>query len=436
MKYYGIDLFFSGYCNFKCKYCVISKCPDKMAKYNQELRESLKDGSFAEKVIDTVGYKKNDITDISFWGMEPTINADLFSRIFVPLFCFFDKTETTMFSTNSSLGIEPILEILNCIKDFCDSTKRKIRLSLQFSLDGPPWINDYSRNSGATLKTIETMEKVVQADLESKYFTLVVDNKATLDDYFIKQLNQKPDSIRKYFQFFDDLMLHLKSLNKNSNLFFGMPAKPTFVLPGEHTQEDGKELAKFIRNLKSTDISGLVTYTHPLIEQPMRFINGNIFSNNIFSNLNGRYCCAGYGTICIDKDGNRFDCHTLYEKVVTKEELDFCKDYMNLNSKDDKKQRLMFENQKLLRNFPDAHFHMTESIIIALASAGQIDPIYLHNQAARKILFLLILNSLCHEICALETGNIYVPNTSIIKYLGNGAAQELLDYYSYEWSNI
>ena len=434
MKYYGIDLFFSGFCNFSCQYCVISKCPDKMANYNVEVRKAIQDGSFVSNVLSTLGYLKDDIIDISFWGMEPTINADVFDDIFVPLFSYYEKANTTMFSTNSSLGLEPISQIVNCIKNFCDDNKRKIKLTLQFSLDGPAWINDNSRKKGATLTTIETMQKLVQQDLNSDYFILIINNKSTLDDFYIKKMNEKPDLIQEYFKFFNGLLLSLKHLNKNKNVFFGMNAKPTFVLPGEHTQEDGKQLATFIKKLKSVDTSVLSTYGHPLIEQPMRFINGNIFSDNVFLYLQNRYCCAGYGTICIDKDGNRFDCHTLYEKVVTKENLDSCKDYINNDSTDEKKQKKMFQNQKLLREYSDCHFYMTESIIIALAKAGQIDKIYLTSQKARKILFLMILNSLCHEICALETGNIYVPNTSIIKYLGNGAAQELIDYYSYEWS--
>lgn len=436
MKYYGIDLFFSGFCNFNCKYCVISSHPKEMADYNIQLRNSLADGSFANNVIQTLGYLKEDIKDISFWGMEPTINADLFKNIFIPLFDFYTNVETSMFSTNGSLGKDAILQILYCMKDYCEKNRRKISLTVQFSLDGPKWINDFSRREGATDCTINTMKQILSTNLTSDYLDIIFTNKATLDDIFIKKMNQYPELIYNYFEFFNNIFSDFKNVNINKNIYFGKPAKPTFVLPGQHTQQDGKELAKFIKNLKKVDVKNLQYYNHPLIEQPMRFINGNIFRDNIFYQLKQNYCCAGYGTICIDKDGVRYDCHTLYEKTVINQIDDFSKDYINLDKNNFKKQELMFENQRLLRNFSDSHFHITEPIIISLANSGQIDKIYKENQQARRILFLLALNSLCHEICALETGNIYVMNTSILKYLGNGAAQQLMDYYSYEWSNI
>mgnify|MGYP007128543954 CR=1 FL=1 len=71
--------------------------------------------------------------------------------------------------------------------------------------------------------------------------------------------------------------------------------------------------------------------------------------------------------------------------------------------------------------------------MITLAAVGQIEPIYMHDEDAQKMLYFSLIGLMCH-IGAEEdyTQNVYLLPFSYYRYLGNGALEELIKYYKLE----
>ena len=69
-----------------------------------------------------------------------------------------------------------------------------------------------------------------------------------------------------------------------------------------------------------------------------------------------------------------------------------------------------------------------EIMTIALAKAGQIEPIYLTNQEARKFLYLFVTCAFCFAGQGEETQEPFIFSPSLIRFFGNGAAEMLFLY--------
>ena len=60
-----------------------------------------------------------------------------------------------MFSTNSYLGWNKIQIFINTVQKL--NTNPDFKFVVQFSIDGPEWINENSRLKGSTQKTLQTI---------------------------------------------------------------------------------------------------------------------------------------------------------------------------------------------------------------------------------------------------------------------------------------
>ena len=70
----NLDIYFSDACNANCQYCIIQ---DQEHNNNIAIRQALEDNTF-------VTYTRKVLTpetkSIGFWGKEPTINGQYFSK--------------------------------------------------------------------------------------------------------------------------------------------------------------------------------------------------------------------------------------------------------------------------------------------------------------------------------------------------------------------
>jgi sulfatase maturation enzyme AslB (radical SAM superfamily) len=87
-----------------------------------------------------------------------------------------------MLSTNSFLGYEYVSKFIFGVNNICKKyNKQNFKLIIQFSLDGPPWINERSRKIGATQKTIDTIETILEkVNQENFNYSLSLSVKSTL----------------------------------------------------------------------------------------------------------------------------------------------------------------------------------------------------------------------------------------------------------------
>ena len=89
-----------------------------MAANNAVIREKMASGEYAQSIIKRFAPLKDTINHISLWGMEPTINADLFRQSVFPLLDEYQNVTGIMFSTNSWLGYGRIWSFIEALDEY------------------------------------------------------------------------------------------------------------------------------------------------------------------------------------------------------------------------------------------------------------------------------------------------------------------------------
>lgn len=133
------------------------------------------------------------------------------------------------------------------MEQFAQYPERDFRYSLQLSLDGPEYINDYGRGQGTTKKCLKNFQKLVNMMGYSlpQNVHLDIHFKPTLDLTSTKMLNSK-EKIIEYYQFFESLAEKIWGLNY-SNVTLQLTI-PNTACPSPVTKEDGKIFANLCKN--------------------------------------------------------------------------------------------------------------------------------------------------------------------------------------------
>lgn len=333
------------------------------------------------------------------------------------------------FSTNALLGVEPIDRIITTLEQFAQVyPEREIELKLQFSLDGPAWINDETRHPGATENTIRTIREVVERHQALGIARLHIMTKLTLEARYMKRLNEQADGVLGYYRFFDDLQTEMLSLNHNPKLHIEVASLPTIVNPGNHTTEDGRIYAAFVRNIRLLDDRRLKHYKHPIIAQGMKLLLNCAYRPDYLRR--GWGCCsAGCGDISIDCRGRLYTCHRLCGYLATEPERPVLADYAAKPGKAAERLRLAYINNAY-HDFPEARRAFFDLLIPPMVQAGQVDARALTDSYYRHLLFICCTDVYCHIGSADDlTGDIFAFAPSYIRLMGNGALDEFIRYY-------
>lgn len=374
---------------------------------------------------------------MDFWGAEPTLNASYFKDFTIELLEFFPNIRELMFSTNAKVGGKVIYDyFIDPIRQYCDDHNRKIGFSLQISLDGPTEMNDEHRYPGATEKILDAINYLVQNyPKEYTKMQLHIFTKATVSDEYYKKMVEDDNFLYHYYSFLDNVYVKAMILKENNNNITFEPGVPTIVNPGNHTIEDGKIFAKWIHKIMALDTSKFKFFNNKaLFAQPLRNIKWMMEVPNLFvEGRNFMTCSTGRNNVVVDHKGNFYNCHVFgsmtfldhsqeAEKFASTIDITKSKDYIG---------RRLASSQ-----FHDgliARKHFFDSLVFAMAKAGQIDNIFAEDESMRLWLFYLISHLWCPASALQEyTHNYYILPTSYLKLLGNGAAQALFDYYNYE----
>ena len=416
-----------------CTYCYIHKNKQRMKDYNARIRETILNGSFSQSIINNFSEYKEQISHIALWGAEPTINAEYFKTFITPLFDYFPNLNEVMFSTNALLGINAIDHFIVTMNNYAEEHNRKMRLELQFSLDGPDYINDSSRHPGATKSTLQAIKDVVEKykNLNGN-FGMILTTKATLTTDWMEYLAENPNKMQEYFEFFSNIqnnMLDIIKDNKNIQLY--LAGYPTCVDPGEHTIEDGEKFAKYIKALRKVDVSKCPPYKHPLYLQCIKEYHINEYNPQY--RIGSCACSAGLGSWSVDCEGNIMACHRTYDNLYMGTSLSelFCDD---TSTRVDQKTNWNLAINRL--DYQSIVFHRSQEsrkaflnyILQGLVIAGQVDKKYLEPYWFER-LFRSIGAITCFIGQGEMTGSIYLTTTSYIHLLAHGALEELWDYY-------
>ena len=438
----SISVHWSSDCNMACKYCYIDKDKRAMAGYNRQIREALEDGSFVKNIKTTMASRRNEIENISLWGAEPTINAKFFKEFIYELFDYFPNVDSVMFSTNALLGAKVLYDdFLMPLYEYAENNHRKMCFELQLSLDGPPEFNDESRHPGATQNTIDTcMLLLKNAPEQSKYFTLKVFSKATLDISYMELMNERGvECFNWYYQFFNRVQEEaLRARGNKSYISVSMNGLPTLVDPGYHTVDNGHTLRKWIAHLQHVDRTKIPMYSHmPLFAQMMTGFETflSLYENPIAHQFNAFSCSASKNNITIDHTGKLYTCNRLCRNAALADELKY-KHAMRAGTNldvDDKKWLKRTWGSQLFHNDLLSRRYLFDQLAITMALAGQIQEKYATDPEARLLLFSCLGGIMCH-IGAEEdyTQNPHLMPASYFRFFGNGAIEELINYYNVE----
>ena len=346
--YSNIDIFFSSICNMNCQYCYIEKEKKKLFDNNEKIIEKIKNGTFVKNLIINCPEEINNVESISLWGMEPTLNAEYFELLFKQLIENFPNFKECMFSTNSFLGWEKLRLFTETVQN--NNKNEKFKFVIQFSIDGPEWINENSRLKGATQRTLDTIYTLCDNIPENLNYNLILQTKPTLDVFYMKKMVEQPSLLEDYCNFFDTLEKTAYNKVKNKEkvkLYLG--GSPTLVDPGEHTIEDGKIFAQWLKLINDTDSP--IDLRQPFFAlREMSWVRDDFDYSTKPWVLN---CGAGRGSVAMTCDGEVFSCHRFFKDSITNDSENIAiNSYSTLKEKikDNDYSRLNYLNS-LLHNY-------------------------------------------------------------------------------------
>lgn len=277
----NLDIYYSDACNGNCNYCIMKNKPHNT---NSNIIQALEDGSFGRLVRQNL---TPDILSLGIWGMEPSINGQYFNNFITKILDYDPYIRYIMIPTNG-LSDKFYMEFIQPLLMYCKNHERKLILLLQFSLDGPPVINDAHRGIGATQKTISNIQMIYHMfPVDNGYLKIRMTTKSTLQ---AADLSYDPLQWWQYMNQLGILCTNNWSEKWSSDDVQIGRTCPTIEVPGNYSAQNGRDLCKWLA------------------------VPGETF--NQFFSLDGKVCQAGEVSKTIDYQGNIYDCHLLVNKAI------------------------------------------------------------------------------------------------------------------------
>lgn len=272
----NLDIYFSDACNAQCSYCILR---DREPNTNAAIRAALEDQTFVTNVRKTL---TPEIRSLGFWGKEPSINGKYFGPFITNLLDYSPYIRYIMIPTNG-LATDFYDNFIWPLLSYCNLHKRKIILIVQFSLDGPPDLQDRYCGTGSTEKCMNNIYNIAwRFPFENPYLRLRMSTKATLQGYDLEHYNPI-----KWNQFMVNFRMRILPffpdwLDCKVGLW-----RATLALPGNYTKAQGQAICKW----------------------------KSYFYFNKSCN-----CQAGDLSKTIDYQGNLYDCHLLKNQQFSQED--------------------------------------------------------------------------------------------------------------------
>jgi hypothetical protein len=437
----------AGKCNLNCAYCYIPKTAE-MDTMHDEIVDYLDSGKFIDDLVTAYG---DQLTSISPWGTEPTLTLDIFSKWMPELLKTFPNLSNVNFSTNMLRNPKYLFGFLEALpKD------RKFHWSVQYSLDGPAYINDATRMKNATNRIManvkEFMAEASRQDLGE--LEVVMNCKSTWDETIIEMVGQDLDKVRDYLDFFNMFYGELDAVLTGSHVMHGKVNAPFLALPGRFTTQHGKWWGDITRELLRLQVGHEVHNLYPHLSGEFcayrprlhRILDHGI---EYYVNTAHTTCSAGDSQYALDHKSQIHACHRSFylndDNYVQSVEAD--PDRVNWHA-------VQYENDRLpdVRKFmmvdvaddlggrrnayTNASYHqfargrvaLAKGLIKLLANAGQINRLYHSDKIATFFAEFLISAFSCPVEYQLTLGNPNLFPASVIKVCGNGMFEILMMY--------
>lgn len=431
------ELFSSGWCNLECKYCYIPKT-DFLKKVHKNIIQRIKDGSLADDIIDIYG---EDLQSISHWGTEPTLTIQHFKP-------FYEKIEkacpnlneikiSSNFMTNPSNLVKWITEIL--------PQSKKLEVSIQVSLDGPPYITDKNRLGGSTSIIIDNCLRFTrELNDVGTIHNVKMHLKPTAGEDDILSLSDMNKTI-EYYEFFDEFTTDWEESNHKKVAGIMHAVDPTLVLPGTYTKSDGEAFYQLVLNQVELQKRKWKTITPPESNYYWRYKQKHMFYNEFFTKQRMFTCSAGDSCLGTgDINGTSHYCHQsfymdhdeYYDEVrkygldeqtmdsIDSGRSDIVKNHYIIQKENQMKTIKLMYITRAYNDFVELKHSITMAHILELADCGQINPVYKDIKLAEQFSYFAQVVD-CPIDNALITGSQLVGCSSLLRVFGNGAFENI-----------
>ena len=429
-------LYTCGICNLNCRYCTIDKNP-ALQEIDNILDESFK-GDYYFNRIKEYFPRRDQLRSIETWGGEPFLKMERIYPLIHKIIDYYPCFNSMYSSTNFSYDIwlEKFLGLMDVFKQY---PNRDFIYTLQLSVDGPEYINDNNRGIGVTERCIKNFDKLVQAIKEGKIpsnVELFIALKGTWDLDCIHKLNSK-EKLIEFFQFYENNYLEKIRELEMPNIFIS-ESIPNTAVPAPTTKRDGEIFAELIQ--KCREIERENQYYHYFkYYQIITPFSGNNMPDTISYCCGGVHNCGSGARVIGFLPNNMISaCHegfTLmaekYKEYAASRSNNELSVSLNHFFKDNPVPMCMTDDEYIKKKKKMECFNKENSIaqmatevllVIALAMAGQIDPIYLNEAEALKAVNYIAFNAAyCIKANYSITGSFLLEPTDLYKLFLNGA---------------
>ena len=456
LGYESVNLYFSAICNLRCKYCFQPKIENINKDTNKKIIDWISSGRLEDDILDVFG---KNITNISLWGGEPSINIPYLTERISNFYEKFPKLKSISFSTNISRKnlCNNIITLINRVSEENIKSNRCVSVDVQFSIDGPPEINDFNRVGSKADTIINNITYFCNKvkDINPRYYYLNI--KSTISKESLRWL-MTDNNLEYYYSFFISQYEKWESIIGNK-----APRGGTFicfVYPGNFTKEDGilfyqlckkQNSEEFKEKFKDSNVS-FDNQVSSRIKNSMSVIRAGYYRSYKGEMLSSCSCCAGKSSLGLTESGNIHICHATYmfdENIIKYIEdnniiSDFeatqgfsfrnFKNVIQNNivvSKDDKTRLYRLLNKmKVFNSDISTKIQYFEIMISQLAVSNQIDKKYLNSEYRDlAIAYLLFGGHECPADNIWEFGSPYIRSLSQTKLVLNGAFDYYLDNF-------
>lgn len=433
----------------------------------QKTREYLSNKKFLYNCIQTLQELKSDPLDINhieFWGQEPTLNLELYTKHIEEWCNNFPNVTSYMFSTNGKAYPEKIISFLINLDKY---TKQNSTITIQFSYDG-----NYSNNNLRKVESTLITEniKYIISQLNSINFKNLFIN-FQFNGVITRELIYELNSIEKIKSFIDhgeSWLMQFKNLNKNNNIHIstGIPFSPE--VPFLCTVDDGIALNNFYLLLKQSDpkhvkdfIGGFLRGLNSRIEalndygyeqisilDSLKFLSNLNFKSDeqkeIYDILSTTYYCgSNYRNIKIMYDGTLLECHnSIFETDLqyisnsSPEEYIMKKNFVNKKrivnpikeNNPNLTDTILYRSEQIQQYSFFSIFNQAINLLYTMSLCGQAEKDYIYNKE-KLLLHAYILTRFdpCSHDRRICTGSAYFINTGMIRFFCNGFLSSAVD---------
>ena len=431
-------IFYScGVCNLNCRYCGINK-NKTLAEIDKHLGESFEGDYYFNRVKEYFP-RKDMLKSFETWGGEPFLKMEriypLIHRLIEEYPYFTNGYSSTNFSYPA--WTDKFFGLMDCFGDY---PYKDFSYCLQLSIDGPEYINDAGRGVGVTKRCLENFQKMVNLIRDGRLpsnVTLNISLKGTLDNDTFQKLCNK-EKIIEYFKFYEDNFIRpIRQLNMpNVNIGCGIP---NTAVPSPVTVEEGRKFAELVRMCRELEAENREHRIFDYYDIITPFHN-DICQNCLSYGYGYHTCGTGDVSVGLLPDNMVSTCHEGFTQMV--------EEYERLAAADTNEHSTItfdkFRSEQAIslcctdEEYAQHHYKMSlynkegatarlgtnAALIIALALAGEIEPMYASDENALKAaIFIQAHTSYCIKDNYNKTGSYTLQPVGLYKLLLNGAMQ-------------